>query len=169
MGSLDASVPHFTTRVAEAQRVVADHRLSPELADGDRNLLDHVLRSLTETIRSRGPDEQALHGEPHPGNLLHTEAGPLFIDLETCCRGPVEFDIAHAPDDVAAHYPGVDRDLLRACRILTLALATTWRWERADQLPNGRALAFEWLAQIRDALERGSGATPPSSRPRAGG
>ena len=23
------------------------------------------------------------------------ELGPLFIDLETCCRGPVEFDLAH--------------------------------------------------------------------------
>jgi hypothetical protein len=28
-------------------------------------------------------------GEPHPGKLLSTKTGLLFIDLETCCRGRV--------------------------------------------------------------------------------
>ena len=95
-----------------------------------------------------------LHGEPHPGNLLSTKNGLLFIDLETCCRGPVEFDLAHAPEEVSEHYPGLDQDLLRKCRILVLAMITTWRWERGDQLPNGRQLGTEWLSQIRVALDR---------------
>jgi hypothetical protein len=47
----------------------------------------------------------------HPGNLLPTRTGPLFIDVETCCRGPVEFDLAHAPGEVAAHYPGIGHRL----------------------------------------------------------
>jgi hypothetical protein len=82
----------------------------------------------------------------------------LFIDLETCCRGPVEFDLAHAPEEVGDHYPGVDQDLLRDCRILVLAMITTWRWEVGDQLPDGPRLAAEWLSQIRAALDlRGLG------------
>ena len=97
--------------------------------------------------------EQLLHGEPHPGNVLTTKNGLLFIDLETCCRGPVEFDLAHAPEEVSEHYPGVNQDLLRECRILVLAMITTWRWERGDQLPNGRLLGTEWLSQIRAALD----------------
>ena len=105
-------------------------------------------------IGDRGAAEQLLHGEPHPGNVLTTQDGLRFIDLETCCRGPVEFDLAHAPEDVSAHYPGVDRDVLRACRILVLAMITTWRWELGDQLPHGRQLATEWLSQIRAALDR---------------
>ncbi len=28
------------------------------------------------------------------------------MDLATCCRGPVEFDLAHAPEEVAEHYEG---------------------------------------------------------------
>jgi hypothetical protein len=78
----------------------------------------------------------------------------LFIDLETCCRGPVEFDIAHVPDEVSEHYRDADQDLLRECRILMLAMIATWRWDRDDQLPNGRRLGTEWLSQMRAALER---------------
>jgi hypothetical protein len=86
--------------------------------------------------------------------VLNTKNGLLFIDLETCCRGPVEFDLAHAPEEVCEHYLGVDQDLLRECRILVLAMITTWRWDRDDQLPNGRQLGTEWLGQIRAALGR---------------
>jgi hypothetical protein len=82
------------------------------------------------------------------------DLGPLFIDLETCCRGPVEFDLAHAPEEVGGHYPGLNRDLLRECRILVLAMITTWRWDRDDQLPDGRRLGTEWLSQLRAALSR---------------
>src|SRR5205814_3941862 len=74
--------------------------------------------------------------------------GLMFIDLETCCRGPVEFDLAHAPEEVSQHYPGVNQDLLRECRTLVLRMITTWRWDRGDQLPNGRQLGTEWLSQI---------------------
>jgi hypothetical protein len=35
-----------------------------------------------------------------------------------------------------------------------LAMTTTWRWERGDQLPNGRQLGIEGLSQIRAALDR---------------
>lgn len=152
MRKLEVPTPHFTDRVEDAQRLVASRDLTPELADADRDLLSNTLRRLRRAIDERRPAEQLLHGEPHPGNVLNTENGLLLIDLETCCRGPVEFDLAHAPVEVSEHYPGLDQDLLRECRILVLAMVTTWRWDRGDQLPNGRQLAAEWLGQIRAAL-----------------
>lgn len=154
MRTLDVPTPHFTDRVEQAQQLVANRDHTPELADADRELLGDTLRSLRRVVGERGGVEQLLHGEPHPGNVLTTKNGLLFIDLETCCRGPVEFDLAHAPEEVSEHYPGVDQDLLRACRILVLAIVTTWRWDRGDQLPNGRRLGAEWLGQIRAALDR---------------
>jgi len=154
MRKLDVPTPHFTDRVESAQQLVASRDRTPALGDADRELLGDTLRSLRRVIGERG-GEQLLHGEPHPGNLLTTENGLLlFIDLETCCRGPVEFDLAHAPEAVSEHYPGINHDLLRECRILVLAMITTWRWDRGDQLPNGRKLAAEWLSQIRAALDR---------------
>ncbi len=154
MRQIDVPARHFTDRVADAQRLVSNRALTPELAEADRELLSNTLRSLRRAIGDRGAAEQLLHGEPHPGNVLRTKHGLLFIDLETCCRGPVEFDIVHAADDVGEHYPGVDQDLLRECRVLMLAMIVTWRWERDDQLPNGRRLGIEWLGQLRAALDR---------------
>ncbi|WBB59589.1 phosphotransferase [Streptomyces sp. WMMC500] len=154
MRRLDIPTPHFTDRVEQAQQLVADPDRTPALADADRDLLAHTLRSLRRVAGERGGADQLLHGEPHPGNVLGTKDGPLFVDLETCCRGPVEFDLAHAPEEVGAHYPDVDQDLLRACRILVLAIVTTWRWDRDDQFPDGRRLGTEWLGQIRAALDR---------------
>jgi Ser/Thr protein kinase RdoA (MazF antagonist) len=61
-----------------------------------------------------------VHGEPHPDNVLSTTTGLLFIDLETCCRGPVEFDLA------------------------------AWRWDPGDQLPNGQRAARELLSALRE-------------------
>jgi hypothetical protein len=151
---IDLGAPHFTDRVAEAQRLVADRGQSPDLLDADRELLSNTLSSLRTTISGRGDGEQLLHGEPHQGNLLNTRRGPLFIDLETCCRGPVEFDIAHAPDDVGEHYPGADQDLLELCRILMRAMVTSWRWDRDDQFPNGLHWRIEGLNQLRAALDR---------------
>jgi aminoglycoside phosphotransferase (APT) family kinase protein len=151
---LDVAAPHFTDRVEQAQQLVASRDHTPALAGADRELLGNTLRSLRRVISERGGAGQLLHGEPHPGNVLTTKNGPLFIDLETCCRGPVEFDLAHAPEEVSEHYPGVNQDLLRECRILVLAMITTWRWDRGDQLPNGRQLGTEWLSQIRAALDR---------------
>jgi len=160
MRKLDVPAPHFTDRVERAQQLVASRNWTPALADADRELLGGTLRGLRRVIGGRGAAEQLLHGEPHPGNVLATKSGLLFIDLETCCRGPVEFDLAHAPEEVSEHYPDVNQGLLRECRILVLAMITTWRWDRGDQLPNGRQLGAEWLSQIRAALDRNALDTP---------
>jgi hypothetical protein len=154
MRELDVPTPEFTDRVEHARELVANRDHTPALAGADRQLLGETLRGLGRAIGEHGGAQQVLHGEPHPGNLLMTKHGLLFIDLETCCRGPVEFDLAHAPEEVAEHYPGVDRDLLRQCRILVLAMITTWRWDRGDQLPNGRQLGTQWLRQLRAAVGR---------------
>ncbi len=154
MRQIDVTAPHFTDRVQEAQSLVGNRAHTPELADADRELLSETLSSLRRTIGERRADEQLLHGEPHPGNLLRTKKGLLFVDLETCCRGPVEFDLAHAPEAVSVHYPKANGDLLRECRLLMLAMIATWRWDRDDQFPNGRQLGTEWLSQIRAALDR---------------
>ena len=87
-------LPHFMDRVDDAQRLVDDPTNNPEIAGADRELLGTTLRTMRLAIIDRGASEQLLHGEPHPGNVLRTSVGLLFVDLETCCRGPIEFDIA---------------------------------------------------------------------------
>ncbi|WP_238173559.1 phosphotransferase family protein [Kribbella speibonae] len=150
MRKVDLASPHFSDRISEAEQIVADPRLSPELPEADRVFLGDRLRSLRQAIDERGAEEQLLHGEPHPGNLLSTTYGPLFIDFETCCRGPVEFDLAHVPVAVCEHYPNVDQELLDDCRQLVLAMVAAWRWDVGDQFPNGRRFGEEFLRVLRE-------------------
>jgi hypothetical protein len=149
MAKVDATVPHFSDRVAEAQHLVASPNRTPGLEDSDRKLLVNTLRAQVRAIGQSPSTEQLLHGEPHAGNLLNTKSGPLFIDLETCCRGPVEFDVAHVPEEVSRWYAGADRELLPACRLLVLAMVAAWRWDQDDQLPNGERARHELLGAIR--------------------
>jgi Ser/Thr protein kinase RdoA (MazF antagonist) len=150
MRRLDVSTPRYTDRVAEALDTVEQLDRSPALADADRELLSRTLRRQSRAIDDGAAAEQLLHGEPHPGNVLSTMDGPLFVDLETCCRGPVEFDLAHVPIAVSERYPNADHDVLSDCRGLVLAMVAAWRWDREDRLPNGQRAAHDLLHALRE-------------------
>ena len=150
MRNLEIAVPHFMERAAEAGRLVASRDATPALAEADRVLLLSTLRSARQQIHSRGAAEQLLHGEPHEGNVLSTQDGPLFIDFETCCRGPIEFDVAHLPKDVSADYPVVDQVLLEECRRLILAMVAAWRWDVRDEFPDGQQHGRNLLTLLRE-------------------
>jgi phosphotransferase family enzyme len=149
MAKVDLTVPHFSDRVAAAQQLVASTDRTPGLEVSGRELLSSTLRTQRREISARSSSEQLLHGEPHAGNLLATTSGLLFIDLETCCRGPFEFDLAHVPEEVSECYTGADQALLRACRLLVLAMVAAWRWDLDDQLPNGKRAGCELLGALR--------------------
>jgi len=147
---------HFLDRVDEAQRIVDDLANRPAIAGADREVLGAALRTMRRAITERGAPEQLVHGEPHPGNVLRTERGLLFVDLETCCRGPVEFDIAHAtihpggpPVEVGVLYAGADESLVRECSILVLAMVAAWRCEPGDDFPNGPSQLKDCIRQLR--------------------
>ena len=104
---LDVATPHFTDRVAEAQQLVTSRDLTPALADADRELLGGTLRDAATTRSSTAAlPSSCCTASRIPGNVLSTQNGLVFIDLETCCRGPVEFDLAHAPEDGQRALPG---------------------------------------------------------------
>ncbi|MER7487826.1 aminoglycoside phosphotransferase family protein [Streptomyces sp. NPDC126497] len=151
---VDLDAPHFTDRVAAALREVNDRDRSPELPDPDREFLSGTLAGLSAAIGVDEAEDQLLHGEPHPGNLLNTRRGPLFVDLATCCRGPVEFDLAHAPEDVGKHCAGADQDLIHRCRALNWAMFSAWRWRRDDHMPDRDHWRVEGLDRVRAALDR---------------
>lgn len=166
MRMVDVPTPHFTDRVADLPGHVAS---TQALDEADRQLLSTRLQDLRQAVLARGAPEQLLHGEPHPGNLLTTKAGPVFIDLETCCRGPVEFDLAHVPIAVSEHYPDADQALLDDCRGLVLAVVAKHRCDPADQFPDGPRALRNLLAALRSgppwpALDVVMGGQPPGTR-----
>jgi hypothetical protein len=153
MARLDMVAPHFSERVSEAQRLLRNHDRTPRLKDIDRELLLETLRSCGRRIYEQSSREQLLHGEPHPGNVLSTAAGLLFVDFETCCLGPVEFDLAHVPKAVCDAYYAADPELIQESRRLVLAMVAAWRWDTDDRFPSG--------ARVGRALLRALRAGPP--------
>lgn len=150
MHTVDLASPRFTERIEQAQKIVANPGSSPALASADRELLGGRLAGLRQAIDHHNAGEQLLHGEPHPGNVLSTIGGPVFIDFETLCRGPVEFDLAHVPQAVCDLYPDVNTELLEVCRHLVLAMVAAWRWDRDDQFPDGIRWGHRLLRALRD-------------------
>jgi Ser/Thr protein kinase RdoA (MazF antagonist) len=150
MRRVEIVTPHFTQRAAEAERLVTTREATPALTEVDRDLLVSTLRSARQQIQSGGAGEQLLHGEPHPGNVLRSRNSVLFIDLETCCHGPIEFDVAHVPEEVSTEYPNIDQFLLTECRRLVLAMVASWRWDASDEFPNGLQHGRNILTLLRE-------------------
>ena len=149
MRRVDMSAPHFTDRLAEIQRWLADGYTTPDLTDEDRELLLHRLDTPMRSLNNHSATEQLLHGEPHPWNVLTTKQGLLFIDFENCARGPVEFDLAWVPNEVSERYRDADQELVGECRTLVLALIAAHRWHRDDQHPSGRQSGVAFLNVLR--------------------
>jgi Ser/Thr protein kinase RdoA (MazF antagonist) len=59
-----------------------------------RSACDAALLAATEAFDEVGDVARLrLHGDCHPGNLLWTEAGPHFVDLDDACTGPAIQDL----------------------------------------------------------------------------
>ena len=148
------AAPHITERFGAWVEEVNNQEQTPDLPEPGRGLLRTTFNYVRNTMSRYPTSDQLLHGEPHPGNLLNTPIGPLFIDLQTCQRGPVEYDIAFLPEEAAIQYPGANQHLVHLFRILMWAGFTTMRWRRWDQFPNQDYWRIEGFNRLRAALNR---------------
>jgi len=57
-------------------------------------MTDELLAAVREVFEeTRGCRRIRLHGDCHPGNILWTDGGPHFVDLDDCCMGPAIQDL----------------------------------------------------------------------------
>jgi hypothetical protein len=76
------------------ERLLAELRPSPSLTRQDIDWLRLKLDALTPAVFESSLPAQALHGDASLSNLLRTETGLVWNDLEDVCRGPVAWDVA---------------------------------------------------------------------------
>src|SRR5580658_8082300 len=68
----------------------------------------------------------ALHGAPHPHNILLVDGEPVFIDFETTCMGPVEWDLAHLDAQAEPLFRDlIQSELLWLCRSIASVKTAT--------------------------------------------
>jgi Phosphotransferase enzyme family len=76
------------------ERLLAELRPSPPLTQRDLDWLGFELDALTPAVFESSLPAQPLHGDASLSNLLRTDSGLLWNDLEDVCAGPVAWDIA---------------------------------------------------------------------------
>jgi Phosphotransferase enzyme family len=74
--------------------LLAQLRPSPWVTGPDIDWLRLKLDTLTSVVFESALPTQALHGDVAVSNLLHTESGLVWNDLEDVCVGPVAWDVA---------------------------------------------------------------------------
>ncbi|AIF45848.1 serine/threonine protein kinase [Dyella japonica] len=74
--------------------VLASSLLPPSLHAAYRAAAERVDRAVADRFAAVGPVRQLrLHGDCHPGNVLWTDAGPHFVDLDDARMGPAVQDL----------------------------------------------------------------------------
>ena len=146
-----AQLPSFLEELGAARALLSDPSRLVLLAERDRLLLSHVFDRLAAELRtaSRSSVHQVIHGSPHRLNVLLADGEPRFIDFETVCIGPIEWDLAHLEPEVAREYgEPLYGPSERACRDMASVKTAAWCWADVNR-GDLRDHAEFHLAQIR--------------------
>ncbi|MEW6354110.1 MAG: serine/threonine protein kinase [Pseudomonadota bacterium] len=79
----------------DAAQFLLEHDFIPaDLEVAYRTLTQHLLQQVSDAFARAGAIRAIrLHGDCHPGNILWTDRGPHFVDLDDCRMGPAVQDI----------------------------------------------------------------------------
>lgn len=131
---LRAGLPSYLDELISVRALLGDAQRLRALPAKERHLLVWVFDRLWKQLQLASPAgvHTVIHGSPHPYNVLLVAGEPSFIDFETTCIGPSEWDLAHMSPEAATHYAGgTDAPLLQACRDMVRVKTAAWCW--ADQ------------------------------------
>ena len=148
---------------------------SPLLPDSQHGRYAHAIEQLDRLIAARfaqvGPVANLrLHGDCHAGNVLWTDAGPHFVDLDDARSGPAVQDLwmlATTPRALDALLEGYEefRDfdrrelaLIEPLRLMRQIHYAGWIAQRWDDPAFPRAFPFAaeprwWEQHVNDLLE----------------
>ncbi|MEJ2646643.1 MAG: serine/threonine protein kinase [Gammaproteobacteria bacterium] len=79
----------------DSVRFILENRLIPgHVEEAYRTLTEDLLTQIEGRFEMVGALRRLrLHGDCHPGNILWTDAGPHFVDLDDCRSGPAVQDL----------------------------------------------------------------------------
>ena len=141
-------LPGYAVELDDAARLLRPDR-SPNLDAADRWFLLGVVGELQSALARLNAPHRPLHGSPHGANWLLSADGPLLLDFETACIGPVEWDLSALGDDVLAFFPDRDRELIGMMRRMRSVCVAAKCWVAPDRAPELREAALVHLKLLR--------------------
>lgn len=149
LDTFPGKLPDFDDELEATAAVLSEPARAPALSSKDRELLVSVLSLLRGELEARTWASRRLHGSPHDGNVLLVDGHAAFVDFETACQGPLEWDLGHMDDGAVGAYPGsVDAAVLGICRRLVSVKTAAWCWANYEH-NDLRWHARHHLAQVR--------------------
>jgi Ser/Thr protein kinase RdoA (MazF antagonist) len=148
-----------------AKEILGGDWLPPHLVASYERVTEQLVAGVETCFAEVGSyRELRIHGDCHRGNVLWTDQGPHFVDLDDCMNGPAVQDLwlflAGSRDDMAAQLGDLlegygkfaDFDfrelrLVEALRALRLMHYTAWITRRWHDPAFPRA--FPWLGEAR--------------------
>jgi hypothetical protein len=140
-------LPDYRERIWRTERLLADNRAMQAMPREGLELVRARFARVAKPLLERAKPNMVLHGGPHLHNVLATPAGLRWIDFETCCRGPVEADLAYL-GETATRRPGVDLGLLALTRQMLRISVATICWSSPDRHPRLREAADYHLTAL---------------------
>jgi hypothetical protein len=148
LADFDATLPGFMVELDDARRLLQPHR-SPALGPVDRRVLSGVVSEVEGALARIESPCRPLHGSPHEANWLRSADGPLLLDFETACHGPIEWDLAALSDDALVFFPDADRELIRTMRRMRSLCVAAKCWVAPERAPQLREAAHVHLNILR--------------------
>jgi hypothetical protein len=150
--ALRASLPSYLAEIGDARSLLLDQDALPEITQADRNMLVNTLDRLQARLDELVLVDRlvAIHGAPHPYNVLLVGDEPVFIDFETTCMGPIEWDLAHLDPQAEPLFRDITQaEVLWLCR--GMASVKTATFCSADIDRGDMREHAEWhLAHVRE-------------------
>jgi aminoglycoside phosphotransferase (APT) family kinase protein len=135
-------LPSFQDELSYVAELLSDAGRLELLPEDDRLLLMSAEHRFRAELARCDVKERLLHGAPHSDNTIRVGGEVLFIDFETSCVGPLEWDLAHCSDEVVNAYPqSADRSILAVCRALVSVKTAALCWARFEHP------ALQWHAK----------------------
>jgi aminoglycoside/choline kinase family phosphotransferase len=143
-------LPAYTEALDHCCSVLVDDDACSRLGSRDRELLKAQYRRLRSEVDGAASHWISLHGDPHLGNLLFGEHGPLWLDFEDACLGPREYDIACLPVTTWSQFGDADQMLIRNYADLRSICIAVWCWDDPDRSDGASEAAQYNLDRVRD-------------------
>lgn len=122
LDSFEGALPSFSEPILRCAQGLAD--LShDQLSRAEIASLERVLGSF-ERLDLAALETCALHGDPHAGNLTYSCFETMWLDLESACVGPLEWDLTSLPGP--GHFEPPNQELKEFLDYVRSACVVVW-------------------------------------------
>lgn len=130
-------MPHLGDHLGRLGELLAGPDPMTNLSASTRRWLREAHCSLMVRWEALDLPEQPLHGDLHLRNLLHTPDGPRWIDFESSCIGPREWDLVSTmASDLPSDADPRAVDVLTCLRHLAVVVWCSMMPERDPEVPH---------------------------------